>query len=302
MLLPTDPPLSLGWARLSIPDEIVSRGAVGSASTSPWSTDAALIDFDLFLFARDPGVVSLAVDAGVDGVVIDWERRGKHRRQAGADTEINADTPDDLRRVRFSTGARVICRINAVGPETAAEVDEAIACGADEILVPMVREPAEVEAVLETAAGRCGVDILVETTSAVENADRLGELPLSRAYVGLNDLAIDRGAASIFEAVADRTVERVRASFAVPFGFAGLTHPDLGAPIPARLLIAEMARLRASFGFLRRSYRADVPVGEQGPAIAAIREALERAWRRSHEEVERDAQELRGAVQAQLAR
>jgi citrate lyase beta subunit len=254
--------------------------------------------FDLFLFSREPRDVRRAVAAGIDGVVIDWEHRRKHRRQAGADTEINADTPEDLRRARGATSARVICRINSLGPETRAEVEEAIAGGADEILLPMVREPAEVDEVLAAAAGRCGVGILVETVSAVDQAPALGKLPLARVYVGLNDLAIDRGASNIFEAVADGTVDRVRSSFHIPFGFAGLTHPELGAPVPAHLLIAEMARLRCSFGFLRRSYRADVPADQQAPAIAAIRKALERAGSRDGEEVRRDSEELRSTVEA----
>ena len=43
--------------------------------------------------------------AGVDGIVIDWERDGKRARQLAADTEINEDTELDLLRVREATNA-----------------------------------------------------------------------------------------------------------------------------------------------------------------------------------------------------
>jgi len=72
--------------------------------------------FELLLFSTDPAAVARYTAAGIDGFVVDWERRGKVARQTGADTEINADTPEDLRRVRAGTDARVVCRVNPSGP------------------------------------------------------------------------------------------------------------------------------------------------------------------------------------------
>ncbi len=244
--------------------------------------------FRLTLFSTDAALIRHAVSAGVDEVVVDWEQSGKRSRQARADTHIGNDTPEDLRRVRASTDAPVLCRINGYGATTASEVETAVEAGADELLVPMVRSPVEVEAVIERADGRCGVGILVETVDAVRRAADFARLPLSRVYVGLNDLAIERGSRSIFEAVADGTVERVRASFSVPFGFAGLTLPDRGAPIPCRLLMGEMVRLGCSFSFLRRSFHADLRHVGLAQAVAAIRAGLAAAARRSHHDVEDD--------------
>ena len=263
--------------------------------------------FSLTLFSTDPALVRRAVDAGVDEVIVDWERSGKRSRQAHADTEIGADTPEDLRRVRASTEAPVLCRINGYGTTTASEVETAVEAGADELLVPMARSPWEVEAVLQLAGGRCGVGMLVETVDAVRLAEDFARLPLSRVYVGLNDLAIERGSRSIFEAVTDGTVERVRRSFSVPFGFAGLTLPDRGAPIPCRLLMGEMVRLGCSFSFLRRSFHADLRHVALPRAIAAIRAGLAAAVERSPDQVEDDhralVREVAAAVeQRRLAR
>jgi hypothetical protein len=229
--------------------------------------------FALFLFSTSEAYVP-AVEAGaIDGVVVDWETADKHERQVDRDLQIGTDTQADLARIRAATRGRVLCRVNGPGAETAAEVERAIEGGADEVLVPMVRNVEEVETVLEAASGRCDVGILVETEAAVASSRELSRLPLARAYVGLNDLAIDRGSDSIFDPLVDGTLERLRATFDCPFGFGGLTVPASGAPIPSRLLIAETARLRCDFGVLRRSFLADVPPERAAAAAEEIRSA-----------------------------
>src|SRR5262245_57339375 len=206
--------------------------------------------FSLWLFSVDPGFIRTAVHSGVTGVVVDWECTGKERRQARADTEINHHSPDDLRRVRAETEAPIMCRINGLHDDSAAEIDRAIDLGADELLLPMVQAPRDVERALDLVRGRLPLGIFIETRNAVTRAPELCALPVSRVYVGLNDLAIDRGIANIFEAVADGTVDAVRHACPVPFGFGGLTRPDAGDPIPCRLLMGEMARLSTDFTFL----------------------------------------------------
>ena len=217
-----------------------------------------LTSVDLFVFTVDPRQARDLVAAGAAGIVVDWERRGKARRQLGEGTQINADTPADLRRVRAATDGRVLCRVNGFGPWTADEVDEALRCGADEVLLPMVRSPEEVDRTLELLADRCGLGILIETQDAVEQAAALAARPLSRVYVGLNDLRIHRRSTQLFRPLVDGTVAGVRAHVAMPFGVAGLTLPGGGTPVPTRLLAAELVRLGTDFTFLRRSFHADM--------------------------------------------
>lgn len=248
--------------------------------------------FELFLFTREPDLATRAVAAGVDGIVIDWEQVGKYDRQASADTEINKDTVEDLRRVRAATCSRILCRINAVGDSTASEVEVAVAAGADELLLPMVRRREDVERVLDFARGRVGVGILIETVEAVEGAYELGELPISRVFVGLNDLAIERGTPSIFSALVDGTVDGVRAAFSVPVGVAGLTVPEAGDPLPCRLLIGELARLRCEYTFLRRSFRRDTVGRDLGVEVPRMRDAVLQAAVRSQRDMRDDRAEL----------
>ncbi|MDD7939480.1 aldolase/citrate lyase family protein [Actinomycetospora lutea] len=236
---------------------------------------------DLFVFSTSGGEVARLVAAGVTGVVIDWERRGKARRQAGEDTQINANTARDLDAVRRATAATVVCRINPVGRWTAREVDRAVALGADELLVPMLRRPAELDRVLTLVGGRCGVAAMIETQDAVEAVDALVRRPLSRVYIGLNDLRIDRAArtgvpAGLFVPMVDGTVAHVRDRVAAAghaCGVAGLTRPDAGHPVPSALLAAEMERLGIDFTFLRRSFRADTADRDPAAEIPRIHAA-----------------------------
>ncbi|MGW8178491.1 MAG: hypothetical protein ACWGQW_06970, partial [bacterium] len=108
-----------------------------------------------------------------------------------------------------------------------------------------------------------------------------------------------RKSPSIFDAVADGTVERVRAHFEIPFGFGGLTLPDCGAPIPCRLLIAEMARLDSNFSFLRRSFHRDIRGKRMATEVPRIKRALAEALLRSPEVIEEEHRELLRLIAAE---
>lgn len=253
-------------------------------------------NFSLILFSANTSFIRKAVESGVKEIIVDMEYIDKKRRQAFADTEINCNTIEDLHNVRASTNATVICRINSCGSTTRKEIEDVVQAGADEILLPMVRTVKEVEAVLEQAKGRCGVGILIETKTAVENVKEFAKLPLSRAYVGLNDLAIERCSPNIFTAIIDGTTEYIRTFFNIPFGFGGLTLPEGGYPIPCRLFIGEMARLRCDFSFLRRTFYKDINGKDLRIEIPRIIEAFHKASLRSNEVIEQERIELENRI------
>jgi hypothetical protein len=258
---------------------------------------------DFLLFTTDASLAGRAISAGAAGIVIDWERSGKEERQVGYDTLVSQDSHEDLERMCRSVNAPVICRLDSLGPWSAEQVELAVASGADEILLPMVRDPAEVERALDLANDRCGVGLMLETIDAFACADELAGLPVSRVYVGLNDLAIERGSQSLFTALADGTVESVRESFSsIPFGFAGPGVPDseatAGFPVPPALLLGELARLRADFTTLRRSFWRYVEGRDVATALATMANAARSAASRDEETVARDHSALVAAVEA----
>src|ERR1700712_3649743 len=58
---------------------------------------------ELLLFHTDPRVVAEATEAGIDGFIVDWERRGKVRRQGGEGTEIKKEQLPGLGHGRAAT-------------------------------------------------------------------------------------------------------------------------------------------------------------------------------------------------------
>ena len=232
-------------------------------------------------------------------MIVDLEWRGKDARQEGADTEINRDAPEDLAVLRAAGVPRRFCRLN--GPESWSddELERCLAAGATHLFLPMVETPAEVETFLRRLDGRAEPGILVETAAGVACAAELATSGVERVYVGLNDLAISNGSASIFAAVADDTVARLRETFhEQAFGFGGVTVVDGGAPIPCRLLLAEMARLGCDFSFLRRSFKRDVR-GRDLPREVARIQAL---WRQLDERDRRQVDADRRSLLAVLER
>jgi len=252
--------------------------------------------FELLLFSTDTLFIRRAEDAGIHGFIVDWEAKDKAGRQMGFDTQINDHTLQDLKRVRQATEKRVICRINAFGEWTKGEVQSAIVAGVDEIFLPMVRTPEQAQRTLDYINGKCDFSILVETPEAIKNASGLANLPLKRVYVGLNDLAIERNISNIFISIIDGTLESIRSMFDCPFGFAGLTAPELGHPIPCRLLTAEMARLGCAFTYLRRSFTRDMTDRDMTVEVPRILSALEKARARRPEEIKADQDELAQVV------
>lgn len=248
---------------------------------------------ELFLFTTLPALAGVAEDAGIDAVVVDWEWRGKEDRQEGRDTEINRDTAADLAGLSGFRGRRC-CRLNGFGPWTPGEVELAIENGATDLLLPMVREVAEVEHTQRLVGDRVPLGILVETVSAVARARQLARLRPDRVYVGLNDLAIDRGGKpELFRPLIDGTLEKLREAFHDrPFGFGGLTQIDLGKPVPCVLLLQEMARLEADFCFLRRSFKRDVPPTSMAREVLRLRESWSKLKRRGAAARERNHRHL----------
>ncbi|UHQ19530.1 hypothetical protein LVB87_15285 [Lysobacter sp. KIS68-7] len=252
---------------------------------------------DLLLFSHDRDYAAAALAGGVAGVVVDWEWRGKTERQSGHDTQINRGTPEDLVAMRAIAGERVVCRINN-SEHRDAECLSAISHGASEIWLPMVRSVAEVEQCLRCIDGQARLGLMVETREAMRLGREFATLPLSRLYVGLHDYRIDTGNANMFAPIVDGTLDRFREDYPGAIGVAGITRPERGHPIPQRLLLAAMVRLRCDFGIARRAFRADVAPERIDEAVADIGAEVAALHARLPMLVEDDHRVLRNVILA----
>jgi len=257
----------------------------------PATTDCRT-EFDLWMFSHDCGYASAAMAAGMVGVVVDWEWRDKELRQAGRDTEINHATEEDLRLMRMAVRGAVACRINNQPHVRVQEARRAAELGADEVWLPMVRSVTEVEECLAVLPPGCRLGLLAETPEAMGLATQFSRLPLSRVYVGLNDLWISSGRPHLFSALIDRVVERFREEYTGALGVAGVTRPASGSPVPCRLLLAEMSRLSCRFGVARRAFRRDAGETNLLAAIGEIHAAMHQLSRRSRAQITEDRRAL----------
>ena len=107
--------------------------------------------------------------------------------------------------------------------------------------------------------GRARTSVLIETADALNHCDELLSVDgIDEAHIGLNDLAIDLGRESIFEALIGRLLDRIASVAAqrhIRFGFGAVAGRGCGAlPIDPEIVISEQARLGASVAWLGRSY------------------------------------------------
>lgn len=248
----------------------------------------AASNFELWLFTHESNYGAAAVSAGMNGVIVDWEWRGKEARQQGRDTEVNHGTEADLLAMRAAVKGAVACRINNYPGSRQREAARAAELGADEVWLPMVRSIAEVEECLAALPAKCRLSILAETPEALALAAEFNRLPLARVYLGLNDLWITSGRPHLFSALIDGTAQKFRSEFHGSFGMAGVTRPSFGAPVPCHLLLGEMARLGCNFGVARRAFRRDTPAEELPLAVAEIHAAMREFAPRSDGRVSAD--------------
>jgi len=256
-------------------------------------------DLELLLFTTDPALARRAELAGIDGLIVDWESKGKSLRQQGQDMEMNTDTAEDVARVASAVSCPVTVRINAVGPGCASEIDLALASGARGIMLPMARSADEVSEFLDSVAGRARTIVQIETQDLIDDLDRFAALSWDAAYIGLHDLMLSRAAHSMWEAVIDGTVERVFRSLTErSVGFAGVTVVGGGHPIRFTLILQELARLGARLSFLRRTFRRELADRDLGSEVLAIRSAWAAAQARGTAAVAAD----QAALLAELRR
>lgn len=216
---------------------------------------------DLLQITNDP-VFARRCDA-LDGMRlwVDLERLGKAERQAGRNTFISAHTMEDVGRIKsVLRRSPLMVRINPLNPATAAEVDDALAQGADWLMLPMFSTAVEVAEFSRLVDGRAPVTPLLETAKALECLeDWVGTPGLAEVFVGLNDLHLSLGCRFMFEPLAMGLVDRAAAvvhARGLRFGFGGIARLDQGQ-LPGRDVLAEHVRLGSRAVILSRTFHGD---------------------------------------------
>lgn len=205
-----------------------------------------------------PEIALIAERSGVDRIFIDLESKGKELRQGNLDTVKSKHQIGDIRKVKeVLTRSEVLVRVNPMDGESAQEIRQVIDAGADIIMLPYFTSAEEVERFLDYTRGKVKTCLLVETPGAVEQIERILQLPgIDCIHIGLNDLHLGYDMKFMFELLADGTVDRLCRKFrdaGIPYGFGGIARLGLGA-LNAEHVIAEHYRLGSTMAILSRSF------------------------------------------------
>lgn len=233
----------------------------------------------LMYITNDPRVARIAVDAGVDRIFIDMEVIGKAERQGHMDSVKSFHTFDDICRVKAAIGsdAELLVRINPFYEGTRYEVDRAIECGADIIMLPMWKSADEVAKFVDFVGGRVKTLALLETKEADAALEETLKIDaLDEIHIGLNDLHLSYGRQFLFELLADGTVDRIvgllRGS-GKRYGFGGVGRPG-GGMLPAEYILAEHHRLDSGIVILSRSFCNTALVTDYGEMEDTFRQGV----------------------------
>ncbi|MBS0357717.1 MAG: aldolase [Proteobacteria bacterium] len=206
----------------------------------------------------DADVARHVVHAGVQRIFFDLEILGKKERQGHLDTLISAHDLNDLPAVRAAIGnTELLVRVNPLHENTLYEIDTAIRCGADLLMLPMFKHEEELQKFIQLVDARAKVVALVETPEAFSKIENLVSIPgIDEMYIGLNDLSLALGLNFMFEPLINGTLEYVTEVIkkaGIPFGFGGIARVGEGL-LPAECLLGEHMRLGSHAVILSRTF------------------------------------------------
>lgn len=213
----------------------------------------------LMLLTDDPVVARVAQDAGVQRIFYDLEYINKRERQHGRNTVISNYDIEGIPAVRsVLTSSELLVRVNPIYFHTKAEVDQAIAYGADVIMLPMTLDPSDAQRIVSAVDKRARVCIMIETAPALARLPDILEVPgIDEVFVGLNDLHIALGLSFMFEILSGGLMDYIAGQCkkkGIPFGFGGIAKIGEG-DLPAEYVIGEHKRLGSSSVILSRVFK-----------------------------------------------
>ncbi len=233
---------------------------------------------DTILITNDPEIARDAQEAGVSRIMVDLEANGKIERQASRNTFISKHRKEDIAPVRrVLDKCPLIVRINPWHSGSEAEIEYAIANGADVIMLPLIQDMKEVYSFITCIDGRARPLPLIETIYSMEHLHQIANLPeIAALYIGLNDLHLELKMNFLFEPLSlgmlDKMADTINKT-GKPFGFGGIATMGSGE-LPAERVLAEHARLGSSRIILSSSFCKEVQITQPEDRVTRLQNAL----------------------------
>lgn len=255
---------------------------------------------DFIQITNDPLLARRCDALGGFRLFVDLERLGKPERQAGRNTFISTHTMTDVGHIkRVLLHSLLMVRLNPMHGGTLDEVNEALAQGADMLMLPMFSRPSELASFCNMVAGRVPVVALLETAGALDTLPQwVGTPGLSEVYVGLNDLHLSLNMRFMFEPLAQGLLDevaRLTHTQGLRFGFGGIARAGEGL-LPGEDVLAEHLRLGSRSVILSRTFYRDGDVPGMETATARLRQEEQRLSGRHAAAVDADRLRIAGII------
>ena len=224
------------------------------------------MSLQLMYITNNPAVASIAEKNGVDRVWIDLEQIGKEERQRNVNSVKSRHTLNDIKVMSgVLNSSELLVRVNPWHCNSVNEIEQAIAFGAERIMLPMWKCRKETDDFLNLIRGRVKTTLLLETKEAVNCLDEVLENKfIDEVYIGLNDLHLSYGMTFMFEPLVNGIVEDICKKLRqknIPFGFGGIAKIGDGL-LPSENIIAEHYRLGSTRAILSRSFCNTEEIGD----------------------------------------
>ena len=219
----------------------------------------------LIMITNDPEAAAAAEAGGVDRIMVDLEIIGKMARQGHLNTVISQHKMADIARVSARLAScELQVRVNPLGDHSVAEIDEALALGADRLMLPMFYSADEAKRFVELVDNRAVVTLLAETPEAVAAIKEVAAVPgVEEIHIGLNDLHLALGLDFMMELLSSRLLESasgVVSQQGVRLGIGGIAAIGNG-DVPAEFVLPRLKQLGAGATILSRSFTACLRAG-----------------------------------------
>lgn len=220
------------------------------------------MSLDLMYITNNPLVAKAAINANVSIIFVDMEYMGKEIRQKNMDSVKNHHTFKDITAIKSvinksNTATNLLVRVNPIHENSQTEIEKAIKCGADIIMLPMWKSISEVKKFISFVNKKAKAYLLLETKEAVGIIDEIIKLKnIDGIYIGLNDLHLSYNYSFMFEPLSNGLIDYLSSKITnagIKFGFGGLARIGEGT-LPAEKILAEHIRLQSSMVILSRSF------------------------------------------------
>lgn len=215
--------------------------------------------FNYIAITNDINHALILQDCGIQQIMVDTENLGKMERQSGKGAVINFHKFEDVKILKEKLIAtEVICRINGYHEDINLEIESAIKCGADILMLPMILDMNDLKKMVKFIDGRVPILPLIETSYSIFKLNEIIDLTKpNQIHFGLNDLHICLGMKNLFEVFISPLFESAvsYASKRVKLvGVGGVGDPMLKQKVSPELLINEHKILGSSSVILSRSF------------------------------------------------